>query len=317
MSKTNQWDLPHLHRHLQSAVDLEFWTIPFYMAAMYSIKDPSSVAYRLLQSIVYQEMFHVELAANIANAYALSPAFGAPAYKGTMIPHLNFNLDSPNPTQIYHPYSAEIGPLDKSRINAMCLIEYPEWDTGHQPDLTEDVSQYGSIGEFYDAVEVGVIELADNIKGDRNQVNYFQSFYNNFSQPILIENGVRGLPQVRKLITVIVDQGEGKTDGDQEIPETYQNTADGYYESWSHFKKFISIRDLEQWPDVYRGDANPAPETTGYEAQQILVNNFTIFRTTLETLFSGGDPGNFGSLMAVLGGNILNCWQQGAIPKFS
>jgi hypothetical protein len=31
--------------HLQAAVDLELWTIPFYMAAMYSIQDPATDAF--------------------------------------------------------------------------------------------------------------------------------------------------------------------------------------------------------------------------------------------------------------------------------
>lgn len=319
MSRKNEleWDISHLKTHLQYAVDLEFWTIPFYMSVMYSIKDPSNVAYRLIQSVVYQEMFHVELAANIANAYGHPPSFKAPIYQGQKIPHLDFKLDKPDPTTIYHPYSAEIGPLDEKRINAMCLIEYPEWNTGYQPDLQEDVTQYGSIGEFYDAVEVGAIELANDLKGGRNQINQFKYFYNDFMQPTITKESTEGLSQARILIQAIVDQGEGKTDGDVEIPEDYQNTADGFYQSWSHFKKFTTIRDSENWPEIYSGVPNPDRGTPGYKAQQILIENFTDFRRTLEKLFSGRDPGNFGSLMATMGGNILNCWQKGAIPKFS
>ncbi|NEP82354.1 MAG: hypothetical protein F6K39_31920 [Okeania sp. SIO3B3] len=317
MSNGYKWDIPHLKTHLQYAVDLELWTIPFYMSAMYSVKDPSSVAYRLIQSVVYQEMLHVELAGNVANSYGFSPLFPPPVYQGQNIPHLNFQLDTPDPTKIYQPYSAEIGPLDEKRINAMCLIEYPEWDTGHQPDLEEDINQYGSIGEFYDAVEVGSTQLADNIKGNINQVNFFQHYYNNFTQPTITKNGVQGLSQVMNLIKAIVDQGEGKTAGDVDVQNEYQNTADGFYEEWSHYKKFTFIRDLEQRPITYSGVPNPEPGTPGYEAQQILIKNFTAFREAMEKLFRGEDPGRFDSYMATLGGNILTCWQKGAIPKFS
>jgi hypothetical protein len=64
-----EWDLNALWSHLQGVTDLELWTIPFYLTAMYSIKDPSQDAYQLIQSIVYQEMLHAQLACNIANAY--------------------------------------------------------------------------------------------------------------------------------------------------------------------------------------------------------------------------------------------------------
>ena len=311
----NQWDIFHLKRHLQYAIDLEFWTIPFYMSAMYSIKDPSHWVYRLIQSVVYQEMLHVELACNVANAYSHLPKFDAPKYQGQDIPHLNFRLDTPDPRTIYHPYSAEIGPLDLERINAMCLIEYPEWFTGHKPDVQEDVTQYGSIGEFYDAVEVGASELVYDLQGNQNQINEFQYFYNEFTDPTITTDGGQGLSQALNLIKAITDQGEGKTEGDVEIPEKYQNTADGFEESWSHFRKFTAIRDSKDSPEIYPYKIEP--DEQGLKAQKILINNFTEFRHILKRLFSGKDLGNFAPVMATLGGNILNCWQHGALPKFS
>ena len=80
-----KWTKEELHKHLQGAVDLELWTIPFYMSALYSIKNPADPTYRLIQSVVYQEMLHVELACNIANAYGLSPRFEVPEYVGENI----------------------------------------------------------------------------------------------------------------------------------------------------------------------------------------------------------------------------------------
>ena len=53
-----QWSPKQLEAHLQHAIDLELWTIPYYMSAMYSIKDPASEAYRLIQSVTRQEMLH-------------------------------------------------------------------------------------------------------------------------------------------------------------------------------------------------------------------------------------------------------------------
>src|SRR5215210_4733175 len=118
----DDWTIAHLRAHLQYAVDLELWTIPFYMSALFSVVDRTSAAYQLVQSVVHQEMLHLQLAANVANAYGLSPTFDAPRYVGQTIPHLDFSIDEPDPRPEFSPFSAEIGPLDAERVNAMCLV---------------------------------------------------------------------------------------------------------------------------------------------------------------------------------------------------
>jgi flavin-dependent dehydrogenase len=50
-------------------------------------------------------------------------------------------LDPDNPTKIFTPYSAEIGPLDEARVNGMCLVEYPEWQTGGKPVFRDTVRE--------------------------------------------------------------------------------------------------------------------------------------------------------------------------------
>lgn len=312
-----EWDLQSLWSHLQGVVDLELWTIPFYLTAMYSIKDPSADAYQLIQSIVYQEMLHAQLASNIANAYGYSPTFTAPVYHGHDIPHLRFRLDVPNPTATFRPYSAELGPLDELRINAMCLIEYPEWDTERTPDLRPDREDYGSIGEFYAAVRAGMTELRHHVRGGVHQADHFQFFYQGLADPIITRDGYDGYRQAMTLVDVITDQGEGQTRGDADVPPAYQNTADGFHESWPHFRKFLSIRTAGSFPETFRGEAAPPPGSPGQRAQQRLSQDFAVFLSTLDDLFSGGHPTRFGPLMAKLGGDILTCWQNGAVPKFS
>lgn len=316
--KTTQptWDLDALHTHLQYAVDLEFWTIPFYMASLYSIKDQTSDAYQLIQSVAYQEMLHVQLAANIANAFGLSPSFGAPTYVGQTIPHLDFALDTPNPTEKFDPYTAEIGPLDEAHINAMLLIEYPEWDGGHTPDLDPSAKNYGSIGEFYDALQAGVIELADHIVGGRRQVGFFERYYTEFPDQTIDLDGRKGLPQALRLINAIREQGEGQTDGTLDIPPAFRNTADDIDPAWQHFKKFAHVK-AGGLPETYTGVADPEPGSRGAKAQRILVERFTAFRGLCTALFAGEDPPGFGALMPTVGGAILNCWRHGAVPRFS
>lgn len=311
------WTLSELYTHLQGVVDLELWTIPFYLSVMYSIKDPSSVAYRQIQSSVYQEMLHAQLASNIANAFGYSPKFTAPVYVGTDVPHVDFSLDEPNPTELFTPFSAEIGPLDQMRINTMCLVEYPEWDTQRQPDLRPDITSYGSIGEFYAAVGWGIGELREHLRGGLNQVDQFPGFYNNFPQRTITEDGTDGYKQALALMGLIVDQGEGQTQDDAYISVAHRNTADGFDERWPHYHKFASIRNAREFPATFTGEVHPAPGSPGDKAQQTLVKDFAAFLDTLDRLFGGRPAGEFGPLMAKLGGDILTCWQRNAVPRFS
>lgn len=312
----DQWTMKHLRQHLQAAVDLEMWTIPYYMSAMFSVVDRASDAYQLIQSVVHQEMLHVQLVSNVANAYGYSPRFPAPVYQGTTIPHLDFALDTPDPRPEFSPYSAEIGPLDVPRINGMCLVEYPEWKTGHKPDLRDDVTEYGSIGEFYDALEYGARQFAAKIRGGVRQIDLFSAFYRDLPKLTVEASGEGAFSQVALLIDTIRDQGEGrKTSG--QIEKAFQNTADDSDPELSHFDKFIRIRDGEYLPEVYDTTAPADYNRQQKRLEKILVRNFTQLRSTLRRLFRGDNPDDFESLMTTVGGNILNCWKNGVTPKFS
>jgi hypothetical protein len=312
----DQWTLPHLHAHLQAAAELEAWTIPYYMAAMFSIVDRSSPAYELIQSVVHQEMLHLQLVANVANAYGYSPVLGAEAfaYQGT-IPHLDFALDPVNPTQQFTPYSAEIGPLDQERINGMCLVEYPEWATGGKPDLRDDVSEYGSIGEFYDALEYGARLLAPAIVGGRNQVDLFSAFYRDLPKLTVDATGPEGMAEVALLIDVIRDQGEAAKAADA-IAAPFRNTADDSHPDLSHYDKFRQIRE-QALPRTY-----PVRDPSEYDADdqkrlRILAEDFASLRAALGDLFAGRNPAGFAPLMVTIGGNILACWKSQVTPKFT
>lgn len=310
-----KWTLEGLHAHLQDAIDLELWTIPYYLSTMYSIRDPASDAYQLIQSVVYQEMLHTQLACNLTNAFGGWPTFTAPVYGGPKIPHLNFKLDEPNPTHLYTPSSTDIGPLDQERINTMCLIEYPQWQSRTTPDVQEDRSQYGSLGEFYDAIRVGVTELRDHLRGGVRQVDFFSAYYNNLPTATITRDGMEGYRQAIELLNVITEQGEGQTQGDADVPTEYQNTADGFHDSWPHYRKFVHIRDMRQYPATFAPDREPNP--AGRQAQHILLRDFATFIQLLNSLFQGKPYHGFGALMARLGGEVLNCWQHNAVPKFS
>lgn len=316
-----QWDLGHLQSHLQAAAELEAWTIPYYMAAMFSIVDRSSDAYQLIQSVVHQEMLHLQLVANVANSYGYSPVLGLDSFRyvGTTIPHLDFALDPDNPVKLFTPYSAEIGPLDEQRINGMCIVEYPEWDTGGKPDFHDDVTEYGSIGEFYDAVEYGARVLAADIVGGRRQVDMFSAFYRSLPNMTVESSGARAFTEVALLIDVIRDQGEAAKAADA-IAAPFRNTADDSHPDLSHYEKFCEIRKHARDggpPETYSVKDPSEYGPDDHKRLKILVDNFAKFTVALGDLFADRNSDRFAPLMVTIGGNILACWQSQVTPKFT
>jgi hypothetical protein len=61
-------DLTWLQEALQAAVELEFFTLPPYLTAMWSIKDEQHPAAATIRAVVEEEMTHMALAANLLSA---------------------------------------------------------------------------------------------------------------------------------------------------------------------------------------------------------------------------------------------------------
>ena len=78
-------DLPSLRNALQSALKLEFFTIPPYLTALYSLTGTSrgaQYARSIIRNVVRDEMLHMNLVCNILNAIGGDPDVRAavPAY---------------------------------------------------------------------------------------------------------------------------------------------------------------------------------------------------------------------------------------------
>jgi hypothetical protein len=324
----DRWDLEHFCRHLQMAALLEAWTIPYYMAAMFSIVDRACPAYQLIQSVLHQEMLHLQLVANIANAYDYSPNLD-PAWfsygPDEEIPYLHVDftprsyvatVSNVTPDE-YQPRTAAIGPLDDCRVNTMCLIEYPDWSTGSKPAYRDDLSEYDSIGQFYDALEYGAKQLGPSgIVGGRRQVDMFSAYYRRLPRVTVDSSGAEGLAQVLMLLDVIRDQGEAAK-VDEPIRRPHENTADDRHPECSHYDKFSQIRKQKCLPTTYAGKEPAAYGPDEHRLEQILIGNFEKFIDALNGLFAGNNPDDFVPLMVTIGANMLTCWRNGVTPKFT
>ena len=308
------WTLEILRSNLQAAVDLEFWTIPFYLSALYSVRDQTAEEYQLIRSVVAQEMLHFELAGNVANAYGVDVTCDPPVY-GQGIPHLDFALDRIDPTQFFTPWSAAIGPLDTERINAMCLIEFPEWGEWEpRPELEEE--KYGSIGALYRAIRIGAEKFKDDIR-PRNQLSDFQRYYRGGAAQTVELPGGDGWPQVDDLLTTITEQGEGQKEKDQDIPARHRNTATDPSDAVDHYGKFLQVRASGRLPATYDGTPEPEPGSRAARAQAKLLASFSAFLPMLRARLAGQAVDGFWTQMATVGADVRTCWIQGAVPKFS
>ncbi|WP_065204203.1 ferritin-like domain-containing protein [Shewanella woodyi] len=312
------WATAHFNTHLQGAVDLELWTIPYYMSAMYSIKDRSSDAYQLIRTVINQEMLHLQSAANIANAYGLSPKITPPTYEKNKIPHLNMSFNPSSITEPYMNHSFDIGPLDVERVNGMCLVELPDYGVTDEELILETIiDQYSSIGAFYRALSFGAKALKSDIKGGVRQVDAFSAFYRNMPNMTITESGELGINQVDLLIELITDQGEGQCKDGIEVPAVFQNTADDIEPEIDHFEKFRQIKDSGKLPETY-SVKDPCDYTEeDKKLEQILIQQFGELTKLLQALFNGDNPQNFFPVMAGVGAAITNCWKHGVTPKYS
>jgi Ferritin-like len=197
--------LKRLREHLQWALEVEHFTIPPYLCALYSIpQGTNAVAAAIIQSVAMEEMLHMVLVANLLNAIGGKPRVPLPLYPAPL-PHIA--LLSPgraNKSQVVIPLQK----FSPAAVKVFMAIERPD-EEKPGPD-----GVFHSIGQFYDAVHK---ELKDLLKG-KNPLSAAEVFSGDVSRQISGEfyyGGEGGLMTIGNLeqaelaIREIVDQGEG------------------------------------------------------------------------------------------------------------
>ena len=266
MKAPEDWSVDDLHASLQHALDLELWTIPLYLSALYSIKDLDRmekkdypVPAKLLASVAAQEMLHLELAGNLCVALGHVPEFERPHYDDqTRIP-----LIHPDPEELpekLRGYTVRIGPLDRNQLKLFCSIEFPEVP---RKTAWSDRDSYESIGELYEALRIGITHLWDRcfIGTDARyvQVAAFEGYSSKLNVDIGFSQQISDLSSALDAIDAIVAQGEGASDHfvPREFEPPRQTDAQQYHSGWfaptlSHYQKLSTILANES-PQQRRG----------------------------------------------------------------
>lgn len=233
-------DLSWLRESLQSAIELEFATLPVYLSGMWSIKKQGGEVYDLIKSVAIEEMLHMGLACNMLKAIGGVPKIVAPTYPG----HL--------PGGVLPDLDVYLGGLNPETLDMYMAIERPE----HPLALIE--TQYPTIGMFYDAIRELFQALSPSISTD-GQIAVTLDVPNSdgsgktISEP-LPQLGT--LDDVLKAIATIKDQGEG-TANSPDSPEFGGELAHYYrFGEIRYGRKFVEIDGSWQ----YAGATIPFPD---------------------------------------------------------
>lgn len=259
-----------LYSHLYMAAQLEMSTIPLYLYAGYSITTqnasqwaPGPGAFRLIKSIVIEEMLHLSLARNliIAIGYGDYISFCDPLFLPTY----------PSPMLNRIPkLELKLAPLSRELVKKVFMeLELPA-----KPDAAPESDEYHTIGQFYKAIYDGFTRLCgvdkahpggdparirELFKHNRLDLQYVTAYWNEGGggEPQLVHD----LRSALTAINTIVEQGEGMDPDQQKVPLDPEDPSDpqarksGLFED-PHYVKFRRI--AQGWEPI--GEVYPVPE---------------------------------------------------------
>jgi hypothetical protein len=198
--------LDWLEHALQSAVSVEFSTIPPYLSALWSIKDPLHPVAASIRNVVQEEMLHMALACNMLTGLGRVPRINDPK----MVPSYPGRI----PGGVHSELVVSLAGLSKTTLDTFIEIESP---------LTGDGAEtpgHKTIGEFYEAIRQAFRTLTPTLSTDRQ-----------VSGPLayIVMADVKA---VEKGIDLIVDQGEGSA-ASPKVKRTHE---------LAHYYRFLEIK---------------------------------------------------------------------------
>jgi CDGSH-type Zn-finger protein len=175
-----------------------------------------------------EEILHLTLAANLLNAVGGSPVLDAP------------HLLPPYPTTLPHgdrSFEISLVPFGPEAIELFLAIERPS-----APNASPEGEDYETIGQFYEAIELGLGELC-NALGEENV------FVGDPARQITAGFGYTGsgrlipvydLPSALDALAEIIEQGEGTADHD--VWDGDQQMFDPERDEVAHYFRFLELK---------------------------------------------------------------------------
>jgi hypothetical protein len=212
-----------LREHLQWAIELEHATLPPYLCALYSL-DPSrnAEAAEVVRSVFLEEMLHLALAANLLNAVGGRPVLDDPK----LLPRYPRRLPHSDP-----PIEVSLLPFSRDALELFATIERP-----CAPTAPPQGDGYATIGQFYEAIEVGLVQMAERVGpralfgGDPARQVSDRRFRGGPGRIFAVHD----LDTAMAALQLIVEQGEGRAraevwDGDRDMFHPERGAVGHYY----------------------------------------------------------------------------------------
>jgi hypothetical protein len=231
-------DLDWLKNALQIAIQLELATMPPYLTAWWTIKDPGDAVAGSIFEILLEEMSHLGIACNLLVAIGGTPLLAdasvVPTYPGPLPGGVRPELKN-----------VVLSKLTKTQAGVFMDIEYPK-DGPIATALVANES-FNSIGDFYQAIRDAFTNLAPPLSIDRQLA---RSGLVRFAR-------LDTIAKVTAAIDLIMVQGEGS----QATPEEAPGVLSHYYRFGEifHEQKLILDALTNKWR--FNGAPVPLPAT--------------------------------------------------------
>jgi hypothetical protein len=225
-----------LRSKLHTAIELEHSTIPPYMYAYWSVKDPTSETAKAILEVAKEEMNHMAMACNIMNAVGGYVNCANPNF----IP--SYPTDLPGHSQTVTSMKIGLHSLSIQSIVGFMYIELPR-DPNEEADPEDG---WTSIADFYLDVLADIDELDDEDFNHGRQLNNTDS---PDASGFLIS--VNSKLDAKLCIAEIIEQGEG-------LKRKKDNENRRLKHLKSHFERFYDIyKSMGGYGEVDYDDFNP------------------------------------------------------------
>ncbi len=223
---------------LQKAVELEHSTIPLYLYTMYSLKPgpmgapgPNDAIAEIIQSVVIEEMLHMNLACNVLNALGGSPKIDGPDF----IP----KFPGPLPGGVESQLTVHLAPYSQDQVSTFMDIEEPVKPLEFPVLELASVVPGITIGEFYTGIQDQIRQLGDSaFTGD--PMHQVKGPYRDGMIVTNVDTAVRA-------IDIIIDQGEGAS---PDTPLDLEGELSHYYRFAELYHLRTLIKNPEAGPDT-------------------------------------------------------------------
>lgn len=328
-SNTEVRNVDWIKQSLQTALELEYSTLPLYLSAMFSLEVQNYTAYNTIRSVAMEEMVHMAIAANILSAIG-----GTPSFKNIQVKYPTQGLPGGAEPDLHIGLSK----YSKNQLKNFMRIELPVF-------LLDDLElpeEYPTISVFYNQIKQAILDNAEEINtlvkagGRSNQVGDDIGF-----STFGYQEGTNSAERLCAGIDEILEQGEGATAGDlittsafESEESHYAKFAALYYESSYQKPSDIDKVNLQNESEFFKGTPITPPvvvntlsvpkdgyakilalDPNGAAVGQALTGFDTAFSAMLSTLddvWNGPAPSSWKTLGAAVHGmvdfRVLSCF---------